>query len=247
VIEADDVIRFLERDGPFLAAVAAVVALGIMSLSRILRSFQQSGQERLGLFVVSSLQLWLFFLAFLSYVYWARVVVAGQPVEASLREFGLTSPIAASDLVVWSTALFVAFVVIASLSSLLQKALGIASTQTSQMMQPKTAGELAVWSLLMAPTAGICEELFFRGYAVSYLMRSQEEWIAIAVPSLAFGLLHFAQGPMGIVASGVMAATAATVFVATGSIWPPIIAHAVYNIIAPFLFKDESQENRKSA
>lgn len=245
MIEIGDVITFLERDGPFLAALAAVVAFGLFLLGRVYRSYEERGRERMGLYVVSSLQLWVFFLAFLSYVYWARVVTAGQPLDTTLLEFGLTAPLSERDFVFWAAALFVLFTGIAWASSVLQKAFGLSTTQTRQFMQPQTASEVTVWSLLMAPTAGICEELFFRGYLVSFLMRTQEEWIAIAIPSVAFGLLHFAQGIVGMLASGVMAASAAVIFVVTGSIWPSIVAHAVYNIVAPFLF-DPSEEQKKA-
>lgn len=244
MIEIADVIRFLERDGPFLAVLAAVVVSGLWALGGVYRSYEERGRERIGLYVVSSLQMWIFFLAFLSYVYWARVVVAGEPVEATLNEFGLISPINSNEFIFWSASLIVLWIGIAGVSSVLQKALGLATTQARDALQPQTREEIALWSILMAPTAGICEEVFFRGYVISFLMRTQEEWIAIAIPSVAFGLLHYAQGIVGMLASGVMAATAGWVFVATGSLWPPIVAHIVYNIGAPFLFVPDQDQTK---
>lgn len=247
MIEASDVIRFLERDGPVLAALAVAVLGGLLSLDRLHRAYRDSGQERMGLYVVSALQTWMFLLVFLAYTYWARVVVGNQPVGATLFELGLTSPIGPNELMLWSGSLLILWAGMAWLFTILQKALGISPTSVQLLMQPRTTGETAVWSLLVAPTAGFCEEVFFRAYLVSLVMRTQEEWLAIAISAAAFGLLHYAQGVMGIVASGLMSATAAWMFVVTGSIWPAIVAHVLYNIAAPFLFGYSDHENQRRA
>ena len=247
MIEASDVIGFLERDGPFIAVLAVAAWLGLLSLGRLYRSYRDSGRERMGLYIVIVLQTWMFLLIFLAYTYWARVVVAGQPWSATLSEIGLTAPISPNDLMFWSGALLISWYGLVWLFTALQKSLGLSPTQARLFLQPRTVSETAVFSLVVAPTAGFCEEVFFRGYLVSFLMRTQEEWLAIVVAASLFGIAHLAQGVTGMVASGLMAASAAWMFVVTGSIWPAIAAHTLYNMSAPFLFDVRGQEDQTSA
>lgn len=91
---------------------------------------------------------------------------------------------------------------------------------------------LAIWQLiLLGVTAGICEELLFRGAIQIVAMRWLPAAGAIGLAAAIFGAAHFATWWYAILA------TAAGIFlgwlfVATDSLIPPTVAHAVYDVIA---------------
>ena len=80
-------------------------------------------------------------------------------------------------------------------------------------------------------TAGIVEEIIYRGFVFSYLAEFMPMWSVILVSSAAFGLGHAYQGIGGVIKVMVMGLVFGTYYVFTGSIWLPIIAHAVFDIL----------------
>ncbi len=97
---------------------------------------------------------------------------------------------------------------------------------------PVTQEERA-WFALVSITAGICEEVLYRGFLIRYL--SEEPWhiglwIALAVASISFGLAHGYQGLSGIIGTGVLGAVMAVIFLATGSLWLPMALHAIIDL-----------------
>jgi len=81
-------------------------------------------------------------------------------------------------------------------------------------------------------SAGICEELLFRGYLIPWLGQALPIWAAVLLSSVLFGLLHAYQGPAGIVRTGAVGLVLALVFVATGSLLVPIVLHVVVDAYA---------------
>jgi membrane protease YdiL (CAAX protease family) len=96
--------------------------------------------------------------------------------------------------------------------------------------------ELAPAALLSAAVAACWEELAFRGVLMGRLLpygRVAAAWIS----SLGFGLLHAAQPDLLAAALSVFMVTGlglslAALRLATGSIWPPFIAHLIVNLSA---------------
>jgi membrane protease YdiL (CAAX protease family) len=94
---------------------------------------------------------------------------------------------------------------------------------------PRTTVERQVFAIL-AVTAGICEEVLYRGFGLAAL-----RWVApdlgrpalIAVTAVAFGLAHLYQGRLGVIATGVLGAYFAWIVIATGSLVPVILLHAL--------------------
>ena len=80
-------------------------------------------------------------------------------------------------------------------------------------------------------TAGIVEEIFYRGFAIWYLTHFMPLWAAVIVSSLMFGLGHSYQGAAGMLKTGVIGLSMAVLYVVTGSIWLPIVAHALLDIL----------------
>ena len=51
----------------------------------------------------------------------------------------------------------------------------------------------------------------------------------MAASAILFGLMHYYQGPAGVISIGVMGLVYALVYVRRGRIWPLIVGHALYD------------------
>lgn len=100
-----------------------------------------------------------------------------------------------------------------------------------ERMLPHTRRELHLF-YAVAVTAGVCEELLYRGYFLWYLGHWMGPWLAVAVSSLAFGVGHAYQGWKGVLATGLVGVVMALVYLACGSLWPAIALHALTDIHA---------------
>jgi len=86
---------------------------------------------------------------------------------------------------------------------------------------------------LLAVTAGICEEVLFRGFGIAYV-----RWLWPAAPRLAlivvtaatFGMAHLYQGVRGVVLTGLLGAYLAWLVLSTGSLVPAIVIHALLDL-----------------
>ncbi len=74
------------------------------------------------------------------------------------------------------------------------------------------------------------EELLFRWLPLAGLTWLVSPWLLLWPLALFFGLLHWPQGWWGIAGTTVAAIYLAVLFLITGSIWPPLIAHYVMNV-----------------
>jgi CAAX protease family protein len=64
-------------------------------------------------------------------------------------------------------------------------------------MAPASLGELAVW-IALSISAGICEELIFRGYLQQqFTALTRRIWLGIAISAVFFGLSHGYEGASG--------------------------------------------------
>ena len=80
-------------------------------------------------------------------------------------------------------------------------------------------------------TAGIVEEIVYRGFVLWYLGQVMPLWAAVTVSSVAFGLAHSYQGPSGALRCGLIGLGFAVFYVLTGSIWLPIVAHILLDAL----------------
>jgi membrane protease YdiL (CAAX protease family) len=80
-------------------------------------------------------------------------------------------------------------------------------------------------------TAGIVEEIVYRGFVLWYLSTFMPLWGAVIVSSMFFGIAHSYQGAMGAVRTGLVGLAFAILYVGTGSIWISIVAHALLDIL----------------
>ena len=98
-----------------------------------------------------------------------------------------------------------------------------------RMLLPATVREARVF-IGLAITAGICEEVLYRGYLLWYLQSLGLGLGAVVVAIVAFGLGHAIQGIRGIVGTGVAGAVFMGLYLLTGSLVAPIVLHATVDL-----------------
>jgi membrane protease YdiL (CAAX protease family) len=89
------------------------------------------------------------------------------------------------------------------------------------------------WWVFVALTAGICEEILFRGFLLHYLHTSP--WAlsltsALLLSPVIFGLQHLYQKAAGAVTSAVAGAIFGLLFLLTGNLLFPIAFHAALDL-----------------
>jgi membrane protease YdiL (CAAX protease family) len=99
---------------------------------------------------------------------------------------------------------------------------------------PRTAREKLLFAGVSV-TAGITEELIYRGFLLRYLAAGP--WglsavAALAVSSLAFGVAHAGQGAKGMLATGVVGLLLGGLYLASGSLLLPILLHTLIDLRA---------------
>jgi len=114
---------------------------------------------------------------------------------------------------------------------------------------PRTKEETALF-VLLAMTAGLCEEFLFRGFVLGALERiGLAAWLAVLLSSAMFGLAHLYQGRGGSLGTALVGTIFAVVRIAYHSLLPSVVWHAVLDIVAgiagaKFLFSDQPTETK---
>ncbi|MGH9034261.1 MAG: CPBP family glutamic-type intramembrane protease [Acidimicrobiia bacterium] len=97
---------------------------------------------------------------------------------------------------------------------------------------PRTHTERWTFALL-AVTAGVCEELIYRGFGLAALRWAVPDIgspALIGLTAVAFGLAHLYQGPAGVALTSVLGAYLAWIAISTGSLWPVMLLHALLDL-----------------
>lgn len=97
---------------------------------------------------------------------------------------------------------------------------------------PRTSEER--WTFAgVAVTAGICEEVLFRGFGIAYVRwlwpGATHGWL-ILLTSVAFGFAHLYQGLRGVVLTGIVGAFFASLVLSSGSLLPAVLLHALLDL-----------------
>ena len=100
-----------------------------------------------------------------------------------------------------------------------------------QRLLPTNDGE-SRWFAALAVTAGICEELLFRGFVLWLLTHFLPYWGAAVVQAILFGVGHAYQGVKGIVATAIAGAFLTGVLIVSGSVYAAMLAHALMDLHA---------------
>lgn len=118
---------------------------------------------------------------------------------------------------------------------------------------PHTPYERGLW-LLLSISAGLCEEIVFRGFLLwyfpvlgSFLGVPISLTTILILSSILFGFAHFYQGWKGMLGTGLAGALLAYIYLITGSLVLPIILHILIDariiFIAPTLLKLDRWRN----
>lgn len=106
----------------------------------------------------------------------------------------------------------------------------VASTRLIRCILPIDRRERAGVLLALLPAAAL-EELLFRSLPLAGLTWLVPSWWLMWPLALFFGLLHWPQGAWGVVGTALAAIALSLLFLATGSIWAPLIAHYLFNAL----------------
>lgn len=99
-----------------------------------------------------------------------------------------------------------------------------------EMLLPVTLRE-KLWFIPLSVTAGVCEELVFRGFAISALTAaSGNAWLATIIAAALFGMLHAYQGSIGIARTAALGFILSIPLLLTGSLIPGIICHTIIDV-----------------
>jgi len=209
--------------------VTYVLALAIRR-SRALREGAQWG-PRIGKYLGIAAQGWLLTGAVFVIV-WCLVLRDGGTFADALNDMGLHWRLPAVDVIVWSLAMIAASTIASFSVTWLRKYFGGAPTVAGLDILPETPAETAVFSLLVAPTGGIGEEIVYRGFLLGQLWGiTGDAWIAALISSAIFGGMHIYQGWWGVVRTGLIGLIFAVSVIMTGSLIPSIIAHTLANML----------------
>lgn len=163
------------------------------------------------------------------------LLMGGACLALGARRGGLAGvglvPLPFRPLLAWSVVLTVAGLAVLLLFRVLAGALGARETPLLRRLLPRTGRERAAF-VGLSIAAGVGEELAYRGYLVTLLAPALGGLGAGALTSAVFGMLHAYQGALGIVRTATLGGLLAWGFLASGSLWPPIVAHAALDVLA---------------
>lgn len=87
-------------------------------------------------------------------------------------------------------------------------------------------------------SAGICEEIVFRGFFITYLNSLLQflppltaQWLAVLIPAIIFGMVHYYQGWKAMLKISLMAILFGYIFVLTGSLWLLMLLHFLVDVL----------------
>lgn len=115
-------------------------------------------------------------------------------------------------------------------------------------MLPVTGRERRWWTWVSF-TAGITEEIIYRGfliYAFSRLFPDVSIWLVMLASSVLFGLAHTYQGVAGVIRTAAIGFVFAMLYVATGSVLLLIVIHFLIDLMARLesgSFEEETEKH----
>ena len=98
-------------------------------------------------------------------------------------------------------------------------------------LMPRTLREYRLFQLV-AITAGICEEILYRGFVMWYLAVWTGAIPAALISSVLFGLAHIYIGIPHVIRSMIVGGVFAVLVLGTGSLWPAVVLHAVIDLFS---------------
>jgi membrane protease YdiL (CAAX protease family) len=199
---------------------------GRQRMRRLMALPEATRDHRIRLYVSTILFQWLL-----------TVVIAWRALARGLawRELALSGEFTASILLVTSAGAALIGVVhwrnLRQLATLDHPAMKTLRALGARLF-PRSKTELAFY-ILLALTAGLCEEFIFRGFVIAALFRAGLSTVsAVLLSSLMFGLAHLYQGKGGSMGTALLGILFGAARIVLASLIPVIIWHAVLDIVA---------------
>jgi membrane protease YdiL (CAAX protease family) len=168
--------------------------------------------------------------AALVFILW---LLAGRP----FSEMGISPPYI-DLLVIGLTILFIVAYVVETVTELNQEGKNEEILQSAPFL-PQNNKEFLSFAFL-AFSAGICEEIVYRGFLVSYLMTVIGDSIlafnvAVIFPAVIFGVVHMYQGPKSVMKIAIMSLLFSTIFIFSQSLLIVVVLHIAVDMVGGFL------------
>lgn len=119
--------------------------------------------------------------------------------------------------------------------------------RSMRFMLPVTRRERQWW-ILVSLSAGVCEEILYRGFAMHYFLGSLSAAIPLGMvgawlmSSLFFGLAHTYQGVAGIVRSALGGLMLGLIAILSGGLLLPIVLHLVLDLQMLWMYRPMADE-----
>ena len=217
-----------------LVSVLALAGAAMSPLDRWAFRADAGMSRKLLAYAFTILSLWALAAAAVRIYGWPRLLTSPEPTTLWLPAPGIIAPF----LVLVLAAIFLAafLPLVHSLRGLrwrraCQAAIHRAFVKTPGFV-PGNAAERAIW-VVLSLTAGICEEILFRGFLIRLLHEGALALPvagALALSCLCFGLGHFYQGLKGIVSTAIAGLGFGLLFLLSGSLLPCIALHALMDL-----------------
>jgi CAAX protease family protein len=105
----------------------------------------------------------------------------------------------------------------------------MAQLESLRPLLPHTPREMSRF-VLLSVTAGICEEVMFRGFLLWYLASLIPVIPALLIGAALFGMAHAYQGSHGVLRTGIVGAALVILYVLSHSLWLPMLLHAFVDV-----------------
>lgn len=129
------------------------------------------------------------------------------------------------------------FVVMQMIGAGILSALGMLPVEIDQSRFNPVENNLPLFLLMVTlawTTIAFGEELFYCAFLISRLIdhTSTGKWAVIVISGLLFGVVHFAEGPLGILSNGAFGVFFAWIYIRVKrNLWITIIAHGLLNTL----------------
>jgi uncharacterized protein len=108
---------------------------------------------------------------------------------------------------------------------------------------PLTGAE-RIWWIVISLTAGITEEILYRGFLIHYFFSAPFHAalaVAVIVSSAIFGAGHLYQGIAGVISAAILGLLLSAIFLLTGNLLLPMILHALIDLRILLILRPQPQ------
>jgi uncharacterized protein len=105
-------------------------------------------------------------------------------------------------------------------------------------------GEERTWWIFVSLTAGICEEILYRGFLIHYFFSAPFHiglLLAVIISCGIFGAAHLYQGAAGVISTAILGLIFSAIFLTAGTLVMPMILHALIDLRILLILRPKQQ------